>query len=130
MFWAFCIGTHGFAGRPQLHFSYRNSDLFILEHTLSGPMHISRVDIFALLSESLSNPVDRQVTWLGHADKVSKLGRTVDGRGLLSKGHSGDSIAWTLLNDGKIRQRTVLPFEEACFSATLLAGKCSSTFKK
>ena len=98
------------------------SDLFILEHTLTGRMHVFRVDIINLLSESLSDPVGREIVWLGHEDNISKLGRTVDGRGLLSKGRSGNAIAWGLQGDGKIRQRAVLPFEGARFSVTLLAG--------
>ena len=106
------------------------SDLFILEHTLTGRIHVFRIDIFALLSESTSNPIDREITWLGHGGRISGLLRTVDGRGLLSKGHAGDSVAWTLQNDGKIRQRTVLPFEEARFSVTLIAGTHTLFIKK
>jgi hypothetical protein len=101
-------------------------DLVILEHTLNGRIDVFRIDIFELLSESLSDPVDREIVWLGHADNISKLGRTVDGRGLISKGSSGGAIAWAIQADGKIRQRAVLPFEEASFSVTLLAGMHSS----
>jgi hypothetical protein len=127
LFWAFCVGTHGSAGTIKLGISHASLDFFILEHTLTGRMHVFRIDIFELLSQALSNPVTRYVTWLGHADKISKLGRTVDGRGLLSKGHAGDSIAWELCHDGKLRQRGVLPFQEVCYSVTFLGGNIASS---
>ena len=98
------------------------SDLLILEQTLEGRIHVLDVDVFAILTESDMKPIRRRIDWLGHITEGAKLLRTVDGLGLLSKGHSGDSIAWGLDKNGLIRQRTVLPFKQTCLSVTLLAG--------
>ena|SRR5579859_886543 len=98
------------------------TELYILEHTLKGRIHISRIDIHAILVESKSKPVLHQVTWLGHSEQISKLGRTVDGQGLISKGLFGETISWELQNSAYIHQRSVLPFEDASHSITLLAG--------
>jgi hypothetical protein len=122
LFWAFCVGSHGFAGMLLENMFDICLDLLILEHTLEGRIHVLDVDVFAVLTESKSKPIRRRIDWLGHTTQGAVLSRTVDGRGLLSKGHSGDSIAWDLDNNGLIRQRTILPFKQTCLSVTLLAG--------
>jgi hypothetical protein len=80
------------------------------------------IDLLGILTGNDSKPIRRRVTWLGHSTQDIQLGRTVDGRGLLSKGHSGDSIAWGLDANCSIQRRAVLPFENACLSVTLLGG--------
>jgi len=65
------------------------------------------------------------MTWLGHANKQLKLGRTVDGRGLLSIGPGEEAIAWMLSDDMTIRRRAMLPFHQPSLSLTLLGGKVS-----
>src|SRR5271169_5568818 len=98
------------------------SDLLILEHTLNGRIHVLAVDVLAILTESNPKPIRRRIDWLGHTTHGIKLTRTVDGRGLLSRGASGDSIAWGLDNSGLIQQRAIVPFEQTCLSVTLIAG--------
>ena len=124
LFWAFCVGSHGFAGIPFLTLVKLRLtlDLLILEHTLDGCIHVLDVDILAVLTEKGSKPIRRRITWLGHKAQGIKLVRTVDGRGLLSKGSSNDAIAWGIDNYGAIRLRTNLPFEPPCLYLTLLAG--------
>lgn len=129
LFWAFCVGSHGFAGSSLANKSNPWLDLLILEHTLEGRIHVLEVDVFAVLTESKSKPIRRRIDWLGHRTEGVMLSRTVDGLGLLSKGHSCDSIAWALDNNGFIRQRTILPFKQTCLSVTLLAG-ISSSFRR
>ena len=119
LFWAFCVGSHGFAGSSLANKSNPWLDLLILEHTLEGRIHVLEVDVFAVLTESKSKPIRRRIDWLGHRTEGVMLSRTVDGLGLLSKGHSCDSIAWALDNNGFIRQRTILPFKQTCLSVTL-----------
>jgi hypothetical protein len=94
----------------------------ILEQTLEGRIHVLDVDVFAILTESDMKPIRRRIDWLGHTTEGAKLSRTVDGLGLLSKGRSGDSIAWGLDKNGLIRERTVLPFKQTCLLVTLLAS--------
>ena len=94
----------------------------ILEQTLEGCIHVLDVDVFAILTGTDMKPIRRRIDWLGHTAEGAKLSRTVDGLGLLSKGHSGDSITWGLDKNGLIRQRAVLPFKHTCLSVTLLAG--------
>jgi hypothetical protein len=96
-------------------------DLWVLEHTLNGSLNAFEIDIFRVLTETETNPIHRRISRIGHATNIVKLSRTVDGRGLLSKGQSGDCIAWSFDNN-VIRQRTVLPFRQSCFSVTLIAG--------
>jgi hypothetical protein len=98
------------------------SDLLIVEHTLNGRIHLLDVDVLAILTESNPKPMRRRIDWLGHTTHGIKLTRTVDGRGLLSRGASGDSIAWGLDNSGLIQQRAIVPFEQTCLSVTLIAG--------
>jgi hypothetical protein len=96
-------------------------DLWILEQTLNGSLRAFEVDIFKVLTEMETNPIHRRIFRIGHATNTAKLSRTVDGRGLLSKGQSGESIAWRFDNSD-IRQRSVLPFNDSCLSLTLMAG--------
>jgi hypothetical protein len=98
------------------------SDLLILEHTLEGKIRVSVLDIFAILDDRILDIVRRQLIWNGHAEDKLKLGRTVDGRGLLSKGASGISIAWSVDSNGFLKQNALLPFKQDCFCLTLLAG--------
>lgn len=104
----------------------RALDLLILEHTRNGRIHVLDVNILAILTESNPKPIRRRIDWLGHATHGIKLTRTVDGRGLLSRGASGDSIAWGLDNSGLIEQRAIVPFEQTCLSVTLIAGNNNS----
>jgi hypothetical protein len=104
-------------------------DLWILEHTLNGSLRAFEVDIFKVLTEMETNPIHRRVVRTGHTTNILKLNRTVDGRGLLSKGQSGESIAWHFDNYD-IRQRSVLPFNNSCLSVTLLAGNWFRPTKK
>jgi hypothetical protein len=97
-------------------------DLVILEHTLNGEIRASVLDMFAMLDGRIVDIVRRQVIWNGHAENDLKLGRTVDGRGLLSKGASGTSIAWSVDSNGSLKQNALLPFKHGCFCLTLLAG--------
>jgi hypothetical protein len=122
LFWTFCVGYHGFAGVPVFEIRLTFPDILILEQTLEGRIHVLDVDVLAILTESDVKPIRRRIDWVGHAAEGAKLSRTVDGLGLLSQGHSGDSIAWGLDKNGLIRQRTVLPFKQTCLSVTLLAG--------
>lgn len=96
-------------------------DLWILEHTLNGSLRAFEVDIFKVLTEMDTSPIHRRIVRTGHATNIVKLSRTVDGRGLLSKGQPGESIAWRFDTSG-IRQQSVLPFNGSCYSVTLLAG--------
>lgn len=94
----------------------------ILEHTLSGEIRASTVDMFAILDDRVIDPICRQLIWNGHAEDNLKLGRTVDGRGLLSTGDSGNSIAWSVDSNSSLEQNAVLPFKDGCHCLTLLAG--------
>ena len=94
----------------------------IIEHTLNGRIHVLDVDVLAILTENNPEPIRRRIDWLGHTTHGIKLNRTVDGRGLLSSGSAGDSIAWGLDNNGLIQQRAIVPFEQTCLSVTLIAG--------
>ena len=99
-----------------------SSDLLVLEQTLEGRIHVLDIDVFAILAESNKKPIRRRIDWLGHTSEGTKLSRTVDGLGLLSKSRSGESIAWALDKSGLVRQRTILPLKPTCLSVTLLAG--------
>lgn len=84
------------------------------------------VDMSAILDGSDIDPIRSQLKWNGHDENSLKLGRTVDGRGLLSKGASGASIAWSVDSNGSLQQRALLPFKHGCFCLTLLAGASNS----
>ena len=85
-------------------------------------IRVFTVDILALLIGNGLKPIKHRATWLGHTTQGIKLSRTVDGRGLLSSGQPGDSIAWSLDTNGFIRKCSSLPFHGECLSLTLLAG--------
>jgi len=80
------------------------------------------VDILAILTEKQSRPIRRRIAWLGHTTQDIKLARTVDGRGLLSKGCSGESIAWGFDKNCLIHQRVILPFDHSWLCVTVLVG--------
>jgi hypothetical protein len=98
------------------------SDLVFLEHTLQGRICVSRIDVLSILVKTPSQPIRHVMTWLGHESDDIKLGRTVDGRGLLSKSLNNASMAWSLEDSGSVRLCTTLSFHSSALSVVLLAG--------
>jgi hypothetical protein len=80
------------------------------------------IDLFAILDGREINPIRNQIIWNGHVEEDLKLGRTVDGRGLLSTSASGASIAWSTVANGSLKQNARLSFKKDCFCLTMLAG--------